>query len=165
MIFDARTSFHGKDEPLITVSLKRPAAVSGSMYETDIALLLSRVFESNEIYLNPFRVDTNKELTDRLIFTDRVMLFIQAKDSPNTSEILERSIEKKLKTIRKHIVKATNQMRGALTYAQENKGVTIVSENSSIKIDLGKRAIIGIVMVAELFEDDFPASASPLKRV
>ena len=90
------------------------------------------------------------------------MLFIQAKDSPNTEDTLRRSIEKKRKTIRGHIMKATGQMRWALTYAREHGGVTILLNENPEKIQLGNRQIVGLVMVKELFDDDYSACSAPV---
>ena len=98
----------------ITITSLDRDRYSGLMQEEEIARLFRRLFEKNEIFLNPFRADDAKkekrELVDILIVTDRVMLFVQAKDSPNTVDMLQRSIERKRKTVRGHIKKATDQV-------------------------------------------------------
>jgi hypothetical protein len=40
--------------------------------------------------------------------------------------------------------------------------VTILSEETSLKIDLNDRQIVGLVMVKELFDDDYPECSSPV---
>lgn len=164
MIIDARNSLHKLNDQQKTVSaisLEREGD-PGPMQEADIAKLLAKVFKPEDIYLNPFRADTNRELTDILIVTDKIMFFIQAKDSPNTKDMLQRSIDRKRQTIRGHIKKATDQMRGALTYARDHQGVTIISEGEPLKIDLDARQLVGLVMVKELFDDDYPECSSPV---
>lgn len=164
MITDLRESFSGfndRGENLAVTSLER-SDDPGSMQEKDIARLLRRVFDAKNIYLNPYRADTNKELSDLLIVTDSMMFFVQAKDSPNTEDMLRRSLDRKHKTIQGHIQKAVNQMRGALTYARDNQGVTILSNDSSITITLEDRQIVGLVLVKELFDDDYHACSAPV---
>lgn len=131
MIMDIRENFSGFNDSqnnIALTSLDRDGD-PGPMQEKDIARLFRRLFEKNEIFLNPFRADDAKkekrELVDILIVTEHVMLFVQAKDSPNTVDMLQRSIERKRKTIRGHIKKATDQVRGALCYARDNDGITI----------------------------------------
>lgn len=128
MIIDAIEPSHNftdQEKSVAELSLEREDD-PGSMQEKDIAKLLAKVFEPKDIYLNPYRAYTKRELTDLLIVTDKIMFFIQAKDSPNTKDMLQRSIDRKHNTIRGHIKKATNQMRGVLTYARGHKGVTIL---------------------------------------
>lgn len=90
------------------------------------------------------------------------MFFIQAKDSPNTKDMLHRSIDRKRKTIRGHIKKATDQMRGALTYARDHEGITILLDGKPVTIQLGDRQIVGLVMVKEIFDDDYPECSAPV---
>lgn len=67
----------------------------GPPQERDIAVMFGRIFPADAIYLNPFRADTGKELCDVLVVTDTEMLFVEAKDSPNTEASLARTLARK----------------------------------------------------------------------
>src|SRR5271157_4303062 len=137
----------------------------GPFQEGDIAVMMGRVFDGKNIYLNPLRADTGRELTDVLVVNDHVMLFIQAKDSPNTEAMLHRSIERKRATIRSHVRKAADQLRGALMYARENDGVTVQTAAVPVIIPIAGRKLLGLVVVQELFHDDLAACSIPVLEV
>lgn len=167
MITDLRESFSGfndRSESLAVMSLERDGD-PGPMQEKDIARLLRRVFDGRDIYLNPYRADTKKELSDVLVVTDSVMFFVQAKDSPNTKDMLFRSLDRKRRTIQGHIQKAVKQMRGALTHARDSQGVTILSNDKPITIPLESKQIVGLVLVKKLFDDDYPACSAPVLKL
>lgn len=165
IIMDTRSmqyGYHADPSTVVTTSLEREEP--GAMQEHDIAIMLGRVFLDSDIYLNPYRVDTDRELTDILVVNDHIMLFIQAKDSPNTEEILKRSIDRKRITIRSHIKKATDQAQGALTYARDNNGVHIKYQGKDIIIPLNGRQLIGLVVVREMFDDDYVECSAPVLK-
>lgn len=165
IIMDTRAMQYGYNaDPatVVTTSLEREEP--GAMQEHDIAIMLGRVFLDSDIYLNPYRVDTDRELTDIFVVNDHIMLFIQAKDSPNTEEILNRSIDRKRTTIRSHIKKATDQVQGALTYARDNSGVHIKYQGNDIRIPLNGRQLIGLVVVREMFDDDYAECSAPILK-
>ena len=141
----------------------------GSMQEEEIVGLFRRIFKKHEIYLNPTRADKMKkekrELVDILIVTNDLMIFVQAKDSPNTPNSLKRSMDRKRKTIRNHIEKATNQLRGALNYVRSHDGITILLNKKPVTIKRGKRQLIGIVIVQELFDHDFLECSAPVLKL
>jgi hypothetical protein len=163
MFFDARDGAYRFNDaegvPAIT-SLEREHP--GHYQERDIALMMGRLFREESIFLNPIRDDTGKELTDVMIVADEVMIFVQAKDSPNTEAALRRSIERKRSAIRSHIDKATKQLRGALSYASQNGGVTIRRPAGPATIPLGEKQLVGLVIVREMFDDDYPACSAPI---
>lgn len=148
---------------LISTKLERQEP--GRMQEYEIAVLLNRIFEATEIYLNPYRSDTDRELTDVLVVTGDYMIFVQAKDSPNTEASLRRKTSRKRSTILSHVEKATAQMEGAVKYAKNHSGVTIRGANGPIKLELGDRQIIGIVVVKELFEYDYKECSLPILKL
>ena len=166
-IIDIRDKFFGfnDSEQSIAMSSLEREGNPGPMQERDIAIMMSRVFDRNGIYVNPYRNDTNKELTDILVVTENNLIFIQAKDSPNTEEILSRSIKRKRKTIRSHIKKASDQLQGALTYSHDNNGVVIKNADDKITIPLAGRQIVGLVLVREMFDDDYPECSVPVLNV
>lgn len=120
---DEPYQFQGADQSAAMTLLEREAP--GPFQERDIAAMLGRVFDNSSIYLNPIRDDTGKELTDVLIVTDEEMLFIQAKDSPNTEASLRRTIGRKRTAIRSHIGKAAKQLGGAMGHALKAGSVVI----------------------------------------
>lgn len=126
----------------------------GPPNERDIAVMFSRAFPAENIYLNPFRVDTNKELTDVLVVTEQVMLFVEAKDSPNTKASLNRSIQRKRQTTQKQIDKAAKQLQGGLGYAKDHGGVEIQTANGPITVPLNGRQLLGLIVVGEMFDSD-----------
>ncbi|TVQ82902.1 MAG: hypothetical protein EA357_08035 [Micavibrio sp.] len=171
MTMDIQENFFGFNDSQSSIAITSLGRDGdpGPMQEKDIARLLRRLFEKDEIFLNPFRADDIKrgkrELVDILIVTEHVMLFVQAKDSPNTSDMLQRSINRKRKTIRGHIKKATNQVRGALRYAQDNDGITIYIDDKPITIKRGSRQLVGLIVVKELFDDDYPECSAPILKL
>jgi len=134
----------------------------GPAQERDIAVMLGRAFSAESIYLNPFRADTGTELTDVLVVTDKVMLFVEAKDSPNTVASLNRSIGRKRLAIRNHIAKATQQLSRGLRYARNHDGVTIRSADGAETLPLAGRQLLGLVVVREMFDDDQIACSEPV---
>lgn len=134
----------------------------GPPQERDIAVMIGRAFPPDAIYLNPFRADTGKELTDVLIITDKVMLLIEAKDSPNTAVSLDRSLDRKRLTIQKQIVKAAKQLKGGLTYAKEADGVVIVTDDGPKTVPLEGRQLLGLVVIREMFDHDQQANSDPV---
>ena len=125
----------------------------GPPQERDIAVLFGRVFPADNIYLNPFRADTAKELTEVLIVTERVMLFVEAKDSPNTAASIDRSISRKRQAIQKQIEKASKQLQGGLGYAKDRNGVIIKTASGETTIPLCGRQLLGLVVIREMFDD------------
>lgn len=134
----------------------------GPPQERDIAVMLGRAFPAECIYLNPFRADTNRELTDVLVVTDSVMLFIEAKDSPNTEASLNRPMTRKRLAIQNQIGKATKQLGGGLAYARDNDGVTISTAEGSKTLPVAGRQLLGLVVIREMFDHDQEACSAPV---
>ena len=167
MIMDLRDKFYGyndHEKNIATSSLERDGN-PGPMQEKDIARFLLRVFDKKCLYLNPQRADTGKELVDVMVVTDKIIFFVQAKDSPNTKEMLQRDIKRKRITIRKHVQKASSQVKGALSYARESGGVTIITSNGTESISLDGKKLIGLIVVKELFDDDYKECSTPILKV
>ena len=130
-----------------------------SMREEETVEIFKRIFKNHEVYINPLRTDKIKKekrkLVDILIVTDNVMIFVHFKDNSNTSDGLKCSMARKRKTIRNHIKKATNQLRGALNYVRGCDDVTILFDKKSVTIKSSKKQLIGLIIVRELLDDDF----------
>ncbi len=127
--------------------------------------LLRRAFPGEVIFLNPMREDSGTELTDVLVVADEVVLLVQAKDSPNTEATLRRTIDRKRAVIRRHIDKGAKQLRGALTYILERKEIILRTRSGTRTVDLADRVICGLVVVREMFDDDYKACSAPVLAV
>jgi len=134
----------------------------GPPQERDIAVMLGRVFPAESIYLNPFRADTGKELSDVMVVTEKVMLFIETKDSPNTAASLGRTMDRKRLTIQNQIEKATKQLKRALVYARETDGVVIAGRPEPTAVPLAGRQLLGLIVVREMFDHDQVANSEPV---
>ena len=154
--------FRGADQSVAVNSLEREEP--GPFQERDIAVMLGRVFDGESIFLNPVRYDTGKELTDVLVYTDDVIMFIQAKDSPNTEAALRRTVERKRSAIRAHIDKASKQLKGAVGYAAKTGAVVIRSADGALTLPVDDRQLLGLVVVREMFEDDYAACSTPVLK-
>lgn len=146
-------------EPVI-VTLEREAP--GPPQERDIAVMFGRVFPADGIYLNPIRADTGKELCDVLVVTETEMLFVEAKDSPNTEASLARSLDRKRLTIQNQIEKATRQLSGAFLYALKENGVIIKCDAGQKALSLKDRQPLGLIVVREMFDDTQIKNSEPI---
>jgi hypothetical protein len=160
---DAVYQFQDADRIVAATSLEREQP--GPFQERDIAVMLGRVFDGQCIYLNPIRDDTGKELTDVMVVTEAVMMLVQAKDSPNTEAALRRNIRRKRAAIRSHIDKACKQLRGALSYAEKTGAVVIRTPEGFAALPVGDRLLLGLVVVREMFDDDYAACSVPVLNV
>jgi hypothetical protein len=160
---DEAYQFQGADQSPAATSLEREEP--GPFQERDIAVMLGRVFDGGCIFLNPTRDDTEKELTDVLVYTDDVMMFVQAKDSPNTEASLRRSVERKRSAICAHIEKASKQLKGAIGHAKKNGAVTIRTANGCVTLPVEDRQLFGLVVVREMFDDEYGPCSAPVLEV
>lgn len=163
MFIDGRNEvyqFVGANKSVAATSLEREEP--GPFQERDIAVMLGRVFDGENIFLNPIRDDTGKELTNVLVYTDDVVMFIQAKDSPNTKAALRRTVERKRSAIRAHIDKASKQLKGAIGYAQKTGAVVIRTADGTVTLSVEERQVVGLVVVREMFDDDYAACSAPV---
>lgn len=160
---DEAYRFHGADSSLAANRLEREEP--GAFQERDIAVLMGRIYEGSAIFLNPVRDDTGKELTDILVYDDRAILFIQAKDSPNTEASLRRSIDRKRAAVRGHILKAARQLTGALSHAKRASVLKVRRPDGPVELPVADRDLIGLVVVSELFDDDYAACSRPVLQV
>lgn len=127
----------------------------GSFQEHDIAQLLRRVFSSEQIYLGPLRVTDREEITDILVVAGSRILFIQAKDSPNTEQLARNSISRKKATAQKSLIKAVGQMKGALRYARSMAPMRMLISGKEIELTLDHLELCTLVVVKELFNDEY----------
>ena len=155
IIWDARpeaNSYQGRKHDMFT-ALERENP--GLFSELDIVKFLSRVFESEQIFLNPLRADNGKEFVDVMVVTPNHLLLIQAKDSPNTEETLRRPIERKIATVIKHLKKATAQLRGSIAYVDSNDPFIVQCGNTRHSIAAADLEVVSVALVKELFDTEY----------
>ena len=155
VIWDARpedNAYQGRKHDMFT-ALERKNA--GLFSELDIVKYLHRVFPGDQIFLNPLRADNCEEFVDVMVVTPARLLLIQAKDSPNTEEILRRPIERKISTVLRHLRKATSQLRGSISYVESNDPVVVQCGDASHTIAAGNLEVIALVIVKELFPNEY----------
>jgi hypothetical protein len=134
----------------------------GSFQERDIVHLLHRFFLPEQIYLNPLRVTDREEIADILVITHLNVLFIQAKDSPNTESILRNSMQRKKAATEKALAKAVNQVRGALRYARSMIPMKMIVGNETVEVELNSLQIRALIVVKELFNDAYGSYTPPI---
>jgi hypothetical protein len=145
--------FHGA-KGLADVRLEKEEP--GQFQEIDIVLLLQRVFKPENIYHSPRRNYDNEEITDVIVITDKLCLLVEAKDSPNTERQLGNKLDRKRATTKKHLNKACNQLSGAIGYLDRTRPLIMRMPEGDVVIDLGKRTILSLAVVRELFLPDYP---------
>lgn len=166
LIIDVRREaydFQGSKGQVMLTSLERQEP--GAFQERDILLLLRRCFSSDEVFLNPVREDTGRELCDILVVSEDVVLLVQAKDSPNTEASLRRSIERKKNVTRGHIEKAARQLRGAISHVLGCDRVMLQTTSGPGVINMDNRSVFGLIVVREMFDDDFKPCSVPVLAV
>lgn len=157
---DEAYDFHGSGDVPEVVSIERLNA--GESQERDVAKVMRRVFAGDEVFLNPMRVDTGLELCDVLCVNDDFVVVIQAKDSPNTEASLRRNIDRKRASIRKHIGKGADQLRGAIKHVRKGPILQIKTADGPVSIGVADKEIVGIIIVREMFDDDYKACSEPV---
>ena len=132
-------------------TLERDAIHPGFHQERDIATLLRRFLASDQIILNPFNRDTDKEFADVVCGTSNAILIIQAKDSPNTAQALARSIDRKRRTSESQLRDALSQVSGALRYVGEAEPVLLSCKGKDVDFYIAAREVIGLAVIKEIF--------------
>ena len=136
------------------------------MQERDIITLLLRVFPREQIYLNPMRTDyPNLEFADVIVVTEKYLYIIQAKDSPNTEDMLHRKIERKRSIAVDHLKKAAKQLGGAIKYARSKEPMTVTTSGVTHTIALKSKTVIGLIVLKEMFDPDAIAYAGPTLKL
>jgi hypothetical protein len=151
MRFD-RYKFHGS-KGFSHMSLVKTEP--GQFQEIDIILLLQRIFRQDQIYYAPKRVYDKEEIADIIVITDDICLIIQAKDSPNTEKMLQNSLARKRLKAQKQLKDGITQASGAIGYLDKIQPFRMYIDDHEIELDLGKRQILSLIVVRELFQDDY----------
>ncbi len=152
-------SYHGTSSVSHTTLIREKP---GAYQERDIVQLLQKIFKPEYIYLNPLKTTDRKEIVDVLVCTPTNILLIQAKDSPNTESILKNDLTRKKATALKNLKKAVKQTRGAMRYIRAKTHIDMILENKEYHLEIGNRKIRTLVIVKELFDDEFAKYSSEL---
>jgi len=125
----------------------------GCMQEMDIIYLLKRCYPSDRIIHSPVKISDGQELVDLLIMGDEVSVLLQAKDSPNTINALNTTLERKQRKAVAQLKQGLSQVRGALSTIrrERNLGLKLLS-GEELTVDLNGKPIVGVVIVKELFK-------------
>ena len=124
----------------------------GDLNERDIEMCLLRAFSYDQVYRNPVRADNGREFVDVLAATNKAVLLIQAKDSPVTEAVLDRTIDRKQATTEKHVRKAAAQLKGSINHLQSGNSIDIITDGQPCEFHVSGREVFGLVIVKELFD-------------
>lgn len=128
----------------------------GSYQEEDIIQCLLMVFKPDQIYWSPKRVYDKEEMCDILVITDKNVLIIQAKDSPNIERINRQKLSRKRKHISSAIRKASGQVKGAINYYNYSPDhLEFLIDSQLHSIDINSLNLKTLIIVKELFDDQF----------
>lgn len=128
----------------------------GKYQELEIAKMLSRVFRPEQIFINPLKTEDGKEIADIIVVTEDEVWLIQAKDTPNTEEILSATLDRKKSKMLKHFKKAVDQYVGSVKYLMERESLTFKINDQTYKVgNYSKENIKSLIIVKELFLHDY----------
>lgn len=153
ILIDARPELHqfqgAKGTGLTSLERQQP----GPCQEIDIILMLQRVFRPDQIFHGPKRHYDKEEIADIIVITDATCLIIQAKDSPNTENTVNRTLERKRLASGHMLKKAIKQLKGAVNYIDRTRPLIMLIGEDELTIDIGNRNVISLAVVRELFYD------------
>ncbi|WP_171257373.1 hypothetical protein, partial [Acinetobacter pittii] len=155
MILDAsgNSKEHATDNLIYHTQLEREEP--GAFQESEIVKILGRIFDADNIFLNPLRLEDGEEIADIMIITNSEILVIQAKDSPNTEELLSNTLERKKSKTIKHLSKAIRQYEGAVKYLSKSHTLKFKIGNEIFTQNIDKKNVYSLIVVKELFLEDY----------
>lgn len=165
VILDVRegpNDYLGSDGFVMT-ALERDALRPGFHQERDIAALLRRFLASEQIILNPFKRNSDKEFADVVCSTSDTVLIIQAKDSPNTPQALACKLDRKRRTSESQLKDALSQVTGALRYVGDAEPVLLTCKGEDVDLWLAGREVVGIGLIKEIFPTQSDAILGALR--
>lgn len=156
---DDNHRYHGA--PMVSSSpLEREEP--GAFQEREIISILHRVFSPDQIYLAPLRTYDKEEMVDVLVVTQKSVLLIQAKDSPNIERIVNNTISRKVSASHKALNAAAGQLKGAITYMRRSAEFVILVKGKEVKLDLSGKSVYGLAVIKELFNHEYEGYTPPL---
>lgn len=160
-ILDFRPKLHGfhgtRGHSHTTLVRKEP----GKFQEHDIVFLLQRIFRPNQIYLGPLKITDQEEIADVVVITDRRVLIVQAKDSPNMAEVIGNKINRKKATAMKSLKKAIRQVEGAVKHIRYQSPLRMLVSGTEVLVQIDTHSLLSLIVVKELFDDQY-GEYSPL---
>ncbi|WAC45205.1 hypothetical protein OU997_03150 [Pseudomonas sp. SL4(2022)] len=155
---NARHGFLGSSG-FSSTSLER--AEPGPLQEIDIIFLLQRVYAADRIVHGPLKVSDDEELVDVLILGKEMNVLLQAKDSPNTSKILNTTIDRKRRKSVSQLKDGLSQLGGALSTIRREGVVQLkIAATAGLEVNFSTKPCLGIVIVKELFPDKYDEYSS-----
>ncbi|WP_299768913.1 hypothetical protein [uncultured Pseudoteredinibacter sp.] len=153
-IQDARTNLHSYVGARGFSHTMLEREEPGQYQEEDIVRSLFTIFTQDQIYLNPLRTYDKEEVCDILVVTDKTVLLVQAKDSPNTERVLGQTLQRKRKNALKALKKAVAQTKGAIGYYDRIPEIFEFLINKDLySIPKINRKLRSLIVVKELFVD------------
>lgn len=137
----------------------------GKFQEIDIIHLLQRTFAPKCIFWSPLRTYDREEVADIIVSTEKSVLIIQAKDSPNTDRILKTSIDRKRRKAASSVESAVNQARGAIGYLNKRSPMPVMISGEERMIKWKGKSIYSLLIVKELFDDDYDVYTPPMLKL
>lgn len=137
----------------------------GRFQEIDIIYLLQRTFDARDIFWAPLRTYDKEEIADVIVSTDKSVLIVQAKDSPNIERILRTSIERKRRKAISSIADAIKQVRGAIGYLRRGSPMPVIINDQEIGIKWEGKEIYALLIVKELFDDNYHLYSPPMLQL
>lgn len=127
----------------------------GSFQELDIILALQKVFKPEQIYHGPLRHYDREEIADIIVVTDSTCLIVQAKDSPNTEQTLNRTLDRKKRASLKMVHAACRQLSGAVNYIDRTRPLRMIVDDKEVVIEIARRNVLSLAVVREMFLDTY----------
>ncbi|MBS1210032.1 MAG: hypothetical protein H6R19_2430 [Proteobacteria bacterium] len=137
----------------------------GQFQEVDIILLLQRIFSPEQIYHAPKRHYDGEEIADVVVITDNLCLIVQAKDSPNTEQMLNNSLKRKRRKSVKQLDEGCTQIGGAINYLDRTRPLVMRIDGRDEVVDLGRRNVLSLVVVREFFLDMYDVYSKRLLQL
>lgn len=137
----------------------------GEFNERDIEMGLHRAFSGDQVYRNPVRANDGREFVDVLVATEKTVLLIQAKDSPITEAILNRTIDRKKATTARHVKSAAAQLKGSINHLRSGNSIEIITDGQRRDVSMSGREVFGLVIVKELFDPERSTCSRPVLSV
>lgn len=147
-----RNAFYGSPTVRHTTLIRQEP---GKQQEWDVIDLLRRIFDSRTIFHGPLKVTDGEEIADVVIVTDKHILAVQAKDSPNTEAIANNKLSRKRATAIKNLAKALAQVRGAVRYIRSSPQLAMRCGDEDITLSVEDKKLFSLVVSKELFIDQY----------
>lgn len=122
----------------------------GDQLEKKVFVPLESIFKTNNIFLNPYFNSSGrkKEFTDIFAHYELGIFYIESKVL-SSQKAFDKSISKQQDNIKKQILKAVNQLAGALRSVSNE--ISVFDSKSNLKIEINKGLVPQcIILVSEL---------------